>query len=233
MKTVSCLIVCLTALASSPAFGQVSESVQSQAVPSTPKHELIKFDLDFPGGTPRELVGAIQSAMGRPLNAIVPDEDAKVTLPPFKMAKVDVAQLFRALLLASHHREVHGVASAENPRGSTFRDVFYGFRTDGEVTNESIWFFHDDRVFTTTEIRYYLLTPYLDHGLTADEIIAAIQTSWKMLGASTTPTISFQKETMLLIAAGKPNQLKSIDSVLRALKSPSVPIAAAAAPPSK
>jgi hypothetical protein len=195
---------------------------------------LTKFDLNFPGGTPGELVTAIQTAMGQPLNAIVPNEDANVKLPPLKMKNVDVAHLFRALLLASHHREAHREVPAGHTSSYSYKDVFYGFRTDGEVTNDSIWFFHDDRVFPSKQsaqsARFYLLTTYLDRGMTADAITAAIQTSWKMLGASTTPSISFQKETNLLIAVGKPSQLNIIDSVLKALGAHGAHSAEAASP---
>jgi hypothetical protein len=66
----------------------------------------------------------------------------------------------------------------------------------------------------------YLLTPYLDRGLTVDDITTAIQTGWKMLGYSPTPELSFHKETKLLIAVGDPNQLETIDRVLSALNPP-------------
>ncbi len=56
---------------------------------------LTKFNLDFPGGKPAELVKAIEKAMGKPLNTIISDEDANVQLPPLKMNHVDVAQLFK------------------------------------------------------------------------------------------------------------------------------------------
>ena len=65
------------------------------------KPELTRFNLDFPGGKPRELVTTIQKAMGKPLNAIVPEENADVVLPALKMNNVTVPQLFKALEQAS------------------------------------------------------------------------------------------------------------------------------------
>ena len=62
---------------------------------------LTQFSLDFPGGTPAQLVKAIEKATGKPLNAIIPNEDADAKLPPLKMDNVDVVKLFRALELAS------------------------------------------------------------------------------------------------------------------------------------
>ena len=51
-----------------------------------------------------------------------------------------------------------------------------------------------------------------------DDITTAIQTGWKMLGDKDTPTISFHKDTKLLIAVGEPGKLETIDAVLRALQ---------------
>src|ERR1035437_7428839 len=36
---------------------------------------LTKFNLDFPGGTPKELVAAIEKAMGKPLNVIISSDE--------------------------------------------------------------------------------------------------------------------------------------------------------------
>src|SRR5438552_19147364 len=58
---------------------------------------LVKFDLDFRGGTPKELAAAMQEASGRPLNVIVPQEFAEAKLPALKMKNVDVQQLVDAL----------------------------------------------------------------------------------------------------------------------------------------
>src|SRR5260221_6678209 len=73
---------------------------------------LTKFDLDFPGGTPKELVAAIQKASGRPLNAIVSDEFADTKLPGLRMKNVNAPQLFQALTAASQKQELVGSGSS-------------------------------------------------------------------------------------------------------------------------
>src|SRR6185503_4992665 len=88
MKLRSYLILSFAALTVASAFGQTSSAPQSQS--RTTEHGLTKFDLDFPDGTPGALVAAIQKAMGRPLNVIVPTEFASHLLPPLKMSSVDV-----------------------------------------------------------------------------------------------------------------------------------------------
>ena len=68
--------------------------------------------------------------------------------------------------------------------------------------------------------RFYSLAPYLERGLTVDDITTAIQTGWKMMDDSDTPTIRFHKETKLLIAVGERSKLETIDAVLMALEPP-------------
>jgi len=64
--------------------------------------------------------------------------------------------------------------------------------------------------------RFYQLTPYLET-YKVEDIMTAIQIGWKMLGETNPPTISFHKDTMLLIAVGEHNKLQMIDSVLEQL----------------
>src|SRR5262245_40227228 len=63
--------------------------------------QLTKFDLDFAGGAPQQFVAAIEKAMGRPINAIISEDQASVKIPPLKMMGVDLPQLFASLRAAS------------------------------------------------------------------------------------------------------------------------------------
>src|SRR5436309_2083882 len=60
-----------------------------------------RFNLDFPGGTPEQLVRAIEKASGKPVNVVIPAEYADVKLPPVRMKEATVPQLFQALTQAS------------------------------------------------------------------------------------------------------------------------------------
>jgi len=263
MKRTCCIILCLTALGLNPALSQQSpgpmpgpgprppsgtpdspgfqsrlQNVIREASKPAPEPTLTKFDLDFPGGTPKELVAAIEKATGRPLNAIVPNELADTSLPALKMNSVDVAQLFQALEAVSRKTEHH----QQYPGGSySTYQTGYGFRTDGKASDDSIWHFYVDKPYFPEPsppsqplkvCRFYSLAPYLDHGLSVDDITTAIETGWKMLGYTTgggggggavgfhqesAPTISFHKETKLLIAVGDERKLETIDAVLKAL----------------
>jgi hypothetical protein len=188
-------------------------------------NDLTKFNIDFPGGTPRELVAAIQKAIKRPLNAIIPEEFTDTKLPPLKMNDVDVSELFHALELASRKSEPYVTTTTSGAIRSFQQKVTgYGFKTDGNISNDSIWYFHVETipgpiVNPPEKIsRFYPLAPYLDRGLNIDDITTAVKTAWVMLGESSPPTISFHKDTKLLIAVGAPEKLQVIDQALAALK---------------
>jgi hypothetical protein len=246
MKKILCLAVSLLALNLTPGFGQPTapspsdplfqqrlNSILRNAGGSPPADApvLTKFNLDFHGGTPKELVAAIEKATGKPLNVIISDQDAATQLPPLKLNNVNVSELFNALQLASAKVESYVSPSRFIPyKGAqpSFDSMtnYYGFRTDGTVTDDSIWYFVVTKptvlpvVLPQKDCRFYQLTPYLDSGLTVDDITTAIRSGWDMQGdtADSRPQISFHKETKLLIAVGDPEKLEVIDNVLKALQ---------------
>ena len=193
-----------------PAHTLAQQNANSQ------EQTLVKFDMDFPGGTPRRLVEAIEKASGRSLNAIIPDEHADLKLPPLKMKSVTVPELFNALFDSSM-RQVHQVVGG-NMMTTTY-NTSYGFRTGGRPTDNSIWNFYYEKPMSIEQpkaCRFYQLAPYLEN-YKVDDITTAIQTGWKMLGETNPPTISFHKDTKLLIAVGEEAKLRLIDSVLSQL----------------
>jgi hypothetical protein len=189
---------------------------------------LTKFSIDFPGGTPKELITAIQNATGKPLNVIIPPEFADMKLPALKMNSVNADQLFHALRSASARTEGYVVGRSPSPGLGSFRSyqqkiTGYSFATDGPINDDAIWYFHVESVPTHEASlekvsRFYALTPYLESGLKVDDITTAVETAWKMAGEKSPPDISFHKDTKLLIAVGEPEKLQTIDSVLQALK---------------
>ncbi len=245
MKTSIRLAVCLFALTLTPAFGQPVAPAPQLPPPGAPNFQqrlqtiinranqpqdpapvLTKFDLDFSGGTPAELVKAIQKATGKPLNAIIPTEDADIQLPPLKMNDVVTPQLFTALEAAS--RKTATVQYLNLPNSYQEFNLDYGFRTaDGPISDTSIWYFHAEKpnlppVISTGKIcRFYPLEVFLNRGFTVDDITTAIQTGWKMSGITSPPELNYHKETKLLIAFGEPRELDTISSVLQSLPSSS------------
>lgn len=211
-------------------FGGFGRGVQSP--PETSK--LTAFSLDFPGGTPQQLVTAIEKAITKPLNVIIPAEHTDFKLPPLKMNKVNMYQLFEALELTSQKTEKYVTGTYYGGVGGpseSYQQIrtSYGFRSpdaqSGALSDDSIWYFYVERPTAPPQVtpvvpkvcRFYALASYLERGLTVDDITTAIQTGWKMLGDKETPTINFHKETKLLIAVGEQSKLVTIDAVLEAL----------------
>jgi len=238
MKKVICLAAGLLALTLTPVFGQPAPQFPPPASPTfqqrlqtivnraSPAEDhapaLTRFNLDFHGGTPAELAKVIEKASGKPLNAIIPEEDADIQLPPLKMNDVVTPQLFAALEAASRK-----TVAVQNQRfGNSYSQVTtdYGFQTsDSPVTDSSIWYFHAEKptlppVVSNEKIcRFYNLDPYLKRGFTVDDITTAIQTGWTMAGANPQPALNYHKETKLLIAFGEPGELQTIQDVLDSL----------------
>jgi len=201
-----------------------------RAQSSDPKQDptLTKFNLDFPGGTPAELVKAIEKATGKPLNAIIPDEDADIQLPALKMNDVVASQLFAALEAASRKTVMVNVGYNNYSQ----RQTAYGFKTPDNGTDNSIWYFYAEKPDLTPQpqpplektCQFYSLEPYLNRGFTVDDITTAIQTGWKMSGDAPPPELNYHKETKLLIAFGTNAELETIIRVLQGLPASKVTI---------
>ncbi len=183
------------------------------------------FNLDFPGGTPAQLVKAIEKADGKPMNVVIPEADADTKLPPLKMDNVNASQLFEALEHASV-KQMQMVTSIYGPSSRNYSTVItsYGFKTDGgQPTDNSVWYFFVNKPPVPVEeppqkaTRYFSLAAYLDRGFTVNDITTAIQTGWKLAGVTPVPDLNYHKETKLLIAYGEPEKLKTIEDVLKTL----------------
>jgi hypothetical protein len=231
MKISKYLALGLLAISLTPVWGQPATiSFNPSVQPAGEATNLTRFNLDFAGGPPELLVKAIEKATGKPLNAIIPTEDADVDLPPLKMNDVVVPQLFAALQQASIKQIAIVTSTFGGGRGgpssySTFNSG-YGFKTEGEATDNSIWYFHVEKpslppavsTESTEKIcQFYSLVPFLERKFTVDDITTAIQTGWKMAGITSPPELDYHKETGLLIAFGEPDKLKTISDVLAAL----------------
>jgi hypothetical protein len=235
MKRSTVLLLLSLSLPLISSFGQPLNAPQPPPAPGLPSSPpvLPAFDLDFPGGTPADLVAAIQKASGKPLNAIIPDEYAGKQLPAMRMKGVNAAKLFEALEISSQRTvpiitSVNTFGSGERSPSYTYESESYGFKTQGTPREDAIWYFHVTETKTpafllesasgpTNVCRFYQLEPYLQADYKVEDITTAITTGWKMLGVKPIPTLDFHKETKLLIAVGQPDSLGLIDQVLAQL----------------
>ncbi|HTL55889.1 MAG TPA: hypothetical protein VL361_09425 [Candidatus Limnocylindrales bacterium] len=173
-----------------------------------------KFDLDFRGGTPRDLISAIEKTTSKPLNVIIQKDDESIELPAMRFKSVTVPDLFNAISMASQRQELVG---------GTILNTYYSFETQGHG-EDAIFYFKANKPRPVQEFcKFYQLGEYLQN-YSIEDITTAIQTGWKMLGVKSTPQLKFHPETKLLIAVGPVDQLRTINDVLQELKSaPSSP----------
>jgi hypothetical protein len=210
----------------------------------TPEPEATRFDLDFPGGDPETFVAAISKALGKEVNAIVPDEHKEVRLPAMKVRQVTVVQVFEALEIASSRlverrtsTGYFGGPGMPQPVNIQNYNERSGFRTKGPPNENAIWvFYHEGAPKSPPEppgkpyvaLRFYQLAPYLETGTKVEDITTAIQTGWKMLDDAEQPKtpfhndgeppkLTFHKDTKLLIVAGPEQKLNVVSEVLQQL----------------
>src|SRR5688572_10108492 len=69
-----------------------------------PAGEEARFDLKFPGGPVKEFVAAVNKALGKPVNVVIPKEAEATLIPAVEMYRVTVSALFRALGAASQRQ---------------------------------------------------------------------------------------------------------------------------------
>lgn len=249
MKKFVVLAAGLSVLAFVLAYAQPMSSFPNGSPPSGMPHanemghyawvpetsSLPKFDLNFPGGTPEQLVKAIEKAMDKPLNVVIPDDCKDLQIPAFSVKNVTVVQVFEALGQASKENERYIILEPETQYTTVGSGVYscvsgYGFRTDGVPTEDSVWYFYWDRgnadggtarapwkVVSSTVCDFFQLGPYLDAGYKVDDVTTVVETAWKMLGITDPPTLSYHKETKLLIAVGKQDQVDLVGDVLKQL----------------
>lgn len=215
MKKITAIVVSCFLL--SVAAAQSPSSARMTTEESSPRSELARFDLDFPGGTPGELVAAIEKATGKPLNAVIPTEHAGYRLPSLRMKAVNVAELFTALLHASTRQRAYGRQWMETYAGFMPPGGYVSGGSFPPANEATVWYFKVQEPSHKPATRFYLLTPYLERGVTVDDITTAVQTAWKLAGESPVPTLNFHRETNLLIGVGPEWQLQTIDDVLKAL----------------
>lgn len=197
-------------------------------IPPPSEPSLPRFDLSFSGGTPKDLVRAVEKETGQPLNVIIPEGRSEVKLPELHLKNVTMLELSDALKLSSQKQEAHG-----NGKSYFTYQTGYFFKTVPVPTTNSIWVFYQDLPAFPPEpartCRFYQLAPYLESGYKVDDITTAVETGWKMLGNPNSANISYHKDTKLLIAVGDSDALALIDQVLTklSLKSKDDPYAAA------
>lgn len=178
-----------------------------------------QFDLSFSGGGPRDLVAALEKAIGKPLNVIIAKEYENEEIPAMKFKNVTVPEVFDALRMASQRQLIFG---------NSIHNTSYSFETQGHGP-DAIYYFKKNEPPTPPEAprfcKFYQLGDDLQT-YSIEDITTSIQTAWKMLGIKTPPLLKFHAETKLLIAVGPVDELRTIDDALRELRMRHAPLGA-------
>jgi hypothetical protein len=175
---------------------------QTTPASAVPTRELPSFNIDFPGGTPGELIEQLEKASGTRPNVIIPKPVAGVRIPQFRLQNVNTWQLFEALNMVP------------DEKGATYtRWIYEGAKGDPN----RVWTLVSAPTKQRPESCQVTFIGTLLESFPLDDINAAIRTSWEMLGKSSTPSLKFHKQTKLLIAKGDEEELKLASEVLKSL----------------
>ena len=162
------------------------------------------FDLDFPGGSVTDLLQAIEKSSGRVPNVIVGDAADKVKIPPLRVRRIKLSELFISL------RE----AGAGDWRGMppppfttwalAHRDPRLPFP---DAVDEYVNVFNIQPLLANRDIK---------------DIVAAVQVTLEMEknAGGLAAQLKYHKETQLLIVSGTGRQISMVNEVLRALAMP-------------
>jgi len=197
-------------------------SGQSQVKPLLP--DWVPFDLDFPGGTPLELVKAVEKALGTNVNVIIPAEGANYRMPPFRVHQVSLVALFGSLK-SSGKKYIRTLVPSKTggPDSIHYHLEGYGFEIDSQPSTSGryLWRFQGITAPPEPTCKFFQLAPYLQKDLRVEDITTAITTGWDLMGLKQQPQIQYHKETKMLIAFGEAAHLEVIASVLKELQPPS------------
>jgi len=197
MKIVA-LLTGLCLIASSQA-----QTNQTSVVSAAPNEELPVFHIDFPGGSPADLIQSVAKASGTRPNVIIPAYVANVTIPKFTLQNVNTYQVFDALNMVTDEKGLPNV-----------RWISEG----SKAGPNRVWTLAKAPAKPKAETCQVTFIGYLLESFELEDINAAIRASWEMLSKSSTASLKFHKETKLLIAKGDDEELKLAAEVLKSLQ---------------
>ncbi len=209
------LFVLLVILAvGNPRLDAQSENVVAAAPPDVPR-----FDLDFPGGGPRELIAAIEKSSGRPINVVIPEDGMSFRIPPLKMHNVSIPEIFAALNEATPVERI----MRRDPSGAFTETttVHYSFESGASANTDSFWILRAFgpprvRLVSEKESLFINLAGHLARGYTVEDVDTAVGTASEMVGMEK-PELKYHEDTQLLIVAGDQGQIEMVNAALQAL----------------
>jgi hypothetical protein len=182
---------------------QTNLKPEKVVAPAANVAELPTFDIEFPGGTPEELILQIAKVSGTRPNVIIPAYIVDTQIPRFKLQNVNIRQVFEALNMVTDERGVQ----------------YIRWMNEGANYLNPVWILSKiDRPRPPAETCQVTFIGNLLESFQLDDINAAIRTTWEMMGKPTTASLKFHKETKLLIAKGNDRELNLVQEVLKSLE---------------
>lgn len=176
--------------------------------------------LDFPGGTLREYVGAVQRAAGKDtVNVLLPAEAADLPLPPISMKDVSARTALEAVQWAfpqmgPHRVDVTPFGSPES--GSpTFAVAYMAMGDRGPVPPSQPARPRDVEVFSIRE----LIEPAEGgDGVPVETLLTSIEAALSLKDVGVAPDLKFHEDSGLLIVRGTGEQIGTVKSLLREIR---------------
>lgn len=173
-------------------------------------NDTTRFDISFPGGTAAELIKALSTSSGEPINAMIPEGSDYFVMPPFDFRNVTVTEVLKTLA----ERKALPVKTSDN--SYHYKDVGYSW-----VLFNGIWVLRIDLPVAnlpqqTSVVPFNvgdLLTTY-----TIDDVTTAIDAAWTLQEASPKSQLFFHNDTSILLAKGSVTELNAVTAVLEKLR---------------
>jgi hypothetical protein len=167
------------------------------------------ISLEFPGGPLADFVEAVRKS-GKDVNVLLMTPEAgKISLPPVRLKSVSVDAALAVLHNCEFRWDDTTVALDVEPFGPRSQGAVY------RITANRI----DRKSGGPTEVHVWTVADLLIKGLTAEEILTAVETAIELYGGkSPAAQIRFHEATGLLVGSGTGDQLAAIDRVVRELR---------------
>ncbi len=201
------------------ATSSVLELVTNVPVALAPSPPPLIREINFDGGPVRLLIDRLALA-GRqaqpplpPLNVIVADEMRDEDVPKFQLRNVTYADVFEALNLLTAQRSPTRWQLSSSSGGDP---VWVLTAPPTPPWIDPLTGIPHNNSGPVQHCEIYQLQRYLAK-YNVDDITTAIHTAWDMVALGAGAQLKYHKDTSLLIAVGRPDQLEIISRVLRSL----------------
>lgn len=181
----------------------------------------VRFDIDFKGGGPNDLLGAIFESSGVRPNVVVHPECRDTRIPAFKLHDVTAGQVFTALNMIADPEPDGYWRSVTQDGGEIWTLVKPPAKQNpGYVTPAGSFQQHLNDLVRNRKVDRTVKVFNLSQVLgdyTIDDVTTAIQGAWDLVNSESKPQLKFHKDTKLLIVMGDAEQLNVVMDLIREL----------------